>query len=174
MGPIDGFLKIAGYLIDLAKLRDAQRERRFKLVVEPMLKTMHDVHKDSLLMMESARNTLAKTRSFGDTYADFRAKRLVNQGCRHDLVHRCMALHADPKLDDCRDFLTGIKDYLIAGPSGSKRLSERTETRLVRHAAAEDPNVDQAIAELDFEIKQLEEAWIKASIKFAKATAEFL
>lgn len=171
MTPLEAGPKLAGFLFALVKWREARRDKRFKLVVQPVFETLQEVHQDSLLMLKSARDTLAKTRSFGETFEEFESKRYEHQGMRHELIRRCSGLLADEKLKDCHAFLRSVDRYFGVGPTNARRLSQRTEIRLVRHAADEDPNVVRAVAELDNEIKQLQEAWMQIGDSYAAALA---
>lgn len=171
---LDAGLKVYGLLMDLVKWRETQRDKRFKLVVQPAFDAMQKVHQDLLLLLKTTRDTLAKTQSFESAFEEFDKARLEHQGLRHEMHRRCQALLADPKLTDCHPFLHSVDRYFIDGPMRERRLSELTQVRLVQRAAAEHPNVPAAIVELDGEIKKLQAAWLQIADSHAAALSAML
>jgi hypothetical protein len=167
----DAGTKIIGLLVDLVKWREVQRDKRYKLVVQPAFATMQTVHQDLVNMLRTTRETLVETQSFSVAFDEFDRNRHVHQGLRHELRRRCEFLLADEKLKDCHAFLRSVDHYFGAGPFRELRVSERTELRLVRHATLREPNLPAVIVELDMEIKQLKEAWLKIADSHAAALA---
>jgi len=171
---LDAGGKITSLLIDLVKWREAQRDKRYKLVVPPVFATMQTVHQDLLDMLRATRESLVTSQSFSHAFEEFDRNRHAHQGLRHEMHHRCGYLLADPNLKDCHEFLRSVDRYFGEGPFRVLRVSERTELRLVRHAARREPNVPAAVAELDMEIRQLKEAWLKIADSHAAALAASL
>src|SRR5688572_2057140 len=105
---IDSLVKVAEKLVELGRLRDQRREHRFNAVVKPMFEALHEVHKDYLDLLQTAREAVASNTALADVLKVIEKRRLVEQGLRHDLLRQAHELLTVEALEDCHDFLREV------------------------------------------------------------------
>jgi hypothetical protein len=169
LDPFDGFLKLIANLVAFVQYREQYREKRYKLIVQPIFESLADVHDDYVKMLTAAKATLDETKSLGAAFEAFDGLRMQKQAKRHELIHRCDFLYHSKSLDDCKDFIGEVKSYFTCDIDEGRRLSDVREQRFIRGIASGEEITARESSRIAKEIRLLKAAWEKVSISHAKA-----